>query len=322
MVVGGAGFIGSHLVERLLDLGHHVEVIDDLSRGRLAHLAEARKVPDRRLRVHHMDVADTGAGDLIARVDPSVIFHVSGHASESFAETEPAKAIESTLATLVLVLEAARRCRQAKVVVASSIAAGPTPKRGEVPPSSDEIALLGLVHELAHRCLARYRERFAVDFTDLRLANVYGPRQSADDGALVAKTLEATMRNAPVRIDGDGEQSRDFLFVDDAVDALCRSVERGGGLALEVGTGQQTSVRRVIAGVLRQVSEASGTEIGEVQIEQAPARPTEVGRRVCDPRRAELYLGWSSFTELDDGLRRTVDWWRASAGTDVAGSDA
>jgi len=303
VVVGGAGFIGSHLVERLLDLGHTVDVIDDLSTGRMVHLSDARRSLDRRLKIHHLDVGDEVAPQLIRQLDPRVIFHLCGRPSEPKAEENPALALQATLSTLVVVLEAARACTSTKVIVGSSVAAGTTPRRGAGGPSNEDVVMLGLAHELAHRCLSRYRERFAVDFTDVRLTNVYGPRQGPDEGAVVPSAIDAVRRSSPPVMDGDGRQTRDFLYIDDAVDALCRSIERGGGLALEVGTGRQVAVRDLLSSVVS-IMESEFEELAF-----APQRPTEVGRRPCDPRRAELYLGWAPFTGLEDGLARTIAWW-------------
>lgn len=301
LVVGGAGFIGSHLVERLLDLGHRVHVVDDLSRGRLAHLAQARSQPGR-LKVEHHDVAQEGTVGLISRISPTVIYHLCGPVDAEAAEDDPTEAVRMVLGPLVAVLEAARPLGAAKVVWASSVAAGVAPKRGDADLGSAPVTALGFAQELAHRCLLRYRDLYAVDFTDLRLANVYGPRQPLGDGAVIPALLRAAVTGEPFDLHGGGGQTRDFVYVDDVVEALCRCLERGGGLTLEVGSGQRTSIADLVATVERL------GEAGEIPSVASPARRVQAGEALCDPRRAELYLGWHPFTALDDGLRRTLAW--------------
>ena len=143
--------------------------------------------------------------------------------------------------------------------------------------------------------LATHREVDAIEFTVLALATVYGPRQRPD-GGVVAAIVDAAATGRPPTITGDGRQTRDLVFVDDAVDALVRAGTRGSGLVVNVGTGEQTSIREL----WNLVSGGGGPEPIK-----APARPDELPRFAVSPVRARIHLGWSPWTSVADGLRQT-----------------
>jgi UDP-glucose 4-epimerase len=153
----------------------------------------------------------------------------------------------------------------------------------------------GVIARATVDLLVTYRELDAVEFTVLALSTVYGPRQRPDCG-VVAALADAAATRVPPTITGDGRQTRDLLFVDDAVDALVRAGTRGSGLVVNVGTGTQTAVRDVWAMLAGDGSEPL----------KAPARPDELQRFALSPVRARIHLGWSPWTSVDDGLRQVV----------------
>jgi UDP-glucose 4-epimerase len=303
VVIGGAGFIGSHLVDRLLAEEHTVDVIDNLSVGSLANLAAAR-ASGGALRIHHLDAASTEAESSIGIRRPDVIFQLAllpRHTADPAAHGE---AFLSALATL----EAARRHGVSKVVVAlpaSVIYGHPSSKALPVkdcePSQLEPRGVRGVVATAIIDLLVSYRDLHAIEFTALALGSVYGPRQRPTGGVVAAFLDAATNSRAPV-MHGDGRQTRDFVFIDDVVDALVRSAGRGSGLVINVGTGEQTSIADLWSRIAGVVEGADALEPVH-----GPARLHEVQRFAVAPVRARIHLGWSPWTGVDEGLARLVD---------------
>lgn len=290
MVVGGAGFLGSHLVDRLLADGVAVDVVDDLSGGSLANLAEARSMGGA-LKIHHLDAASGDLASLVGMRTPDVVHHLAAVPRRD----DPASLAKAFAATLSI-LDAARVHRVPKVVLAlpATVLYG-RPASRDVPLKERPIEPRGLRGVLARAAVdacSSIRESDAVEFTALALANVYGNRQPADGGVVAALRSAAATGVAP-RITGDGRQTRDFLFVDDAVDALVRAGERGSGLVINIGTGEQTTIRDLWSAV-------AGP--GAATPEFVAPRPDEIHRFAVSPVRARIHLSWSPWTALTDGL--------------------
>lgn len=296
MVIGGAGFLGSHLVDRLLVEGHSVDVIDDLSTGSLANLAEARGMGGE-LKIHHLDAATPALGAVVQLRRPDVIAHLA-----LLAPGEPhVNAAGRSLSSLLNVLEAARVNATQKVVVALPAVAlyGDVPSR-ELPVKEGRgwqpSGVVGIVARAIVDLCAVYRELHAVEHTALALTNVYGPRQRPSDGVVAAFAAAAASGEQPT-MHGEGRQTRDFLFVDDAIDAIVRALERGDGLVINVGTGVQTSVRdlwETIAGP------------GAPPPAQGPHRAGDVGRFAVSPMRARIHLAWAPWTDVATGVRALI----------------
>jgi UDP-glucose 4-epimerase len=293
LVVGGAGFIGSHLVDRLLAEGHSVDVVDDLSSGSLANLADARAAAgDGQFKFHHLDAASTNLGELVALRRPEVVFHLAANPN-----AHPVGALAATLS----VLNAARDGEVRKVVSALSARSlyGDVSPR-ELPVKEDHPWAPTTVGGVTARALAElfsvYRAAHAVEFTVLALANVYGPRQRPDDG-VVAAFAEAVRGGTPAVIEGDGRQTRDFLFIDDAVDAFVRASVRGSGLVVNIGTGVQTQIRD-LADACRARTDPAPTHRAH--------RDDDVARFAVSAVRARIHLAWEPWTPLADGIAATL----------------
>jgi UDP-glucose 4-epimerase len=293
LVVGGAGFIGSFLTERLLADGYAVDVVDDLSSGTLGNLAEARAMGGD-LKIHTLDAGAEEFQALVALRTPDVIYHLG-----VLPPGEPAEATAaSTLRSVISVLEAARALGGVKVVVALSAVSlyGDVPGKDQPIKENqpwNPVGVRGVLARSVAELLAVYREQHAVEFTALALANVYGPRQRAEGGVVGAFAHAVADRVTPM-INGDGRQTRDFLYIDDAVDALLRAATRGSGLVVNVGTGVATSVRdlwTLLAG-------PDGTNPAS-----APRRRDDVARFALATTRARIQLAWAPWTELTVGLR-------------------
>ena len=297
LVTGGAGFVGSTLVDRLLAEGHAVDVLDDLSTGRLDNLAEARSDRSHEITFHTVDIRTPETPDVIARRSPEVIFHLAARPGVD-AATDAEIGVLGTLR----VLEGARLAGVRKVVFASSAGV-----YGEVDPAElpvregapqRPVSMHGVAKKAALEYLLAYRELHGIEFTALALATVYGPRQVAP--AVVPSLLGRLLAGEACVVTGDGSQTRDLVYVDDVVDALVRSADRGSGLLVNVGTGRETSVADLL-GVL-----AAQAGVPAPAVAVAPSPAGERRRVALDPGRARIHLGWSPWTTLDVGVAEVV----------------
>jgi UDP-glucose 4-epimerase len=309
LVTGGAGFIGSTLVDRLLAEGHAVDVLDNLSTGSLANLADARADRGHDFSFHQIDVRDPAIIELIGRRRPEVIFHLAAQADVRVSVAQPLLDTQVNVMGSLHVLEGARAASSRKIVFASS---GGT-IYGDIAPEDlpvDEghpqrpVSPYGVAKKVVGDYLFAYRELYALEYTALALANVYGPRQDPHgEAGVVAIFAGQLLTGVPCTVYGDGMQTRDFVFVDDVVDAFVRAADKGSGLLANIGTGVETSVNELYDAMAR------GAEVTEPAV-HAPPRPGELARSAVDPGRAGLYLGWKSWTTLDDGTAAVLDWFR------------
>jgi UDP-glucose 4-epimerase len=309
LVTGGAGFIGSTLVDRLLAEGHAVDVIDDLSSGSLGNLAEARADRDHELKVHQIDIREPGVVDLIARRQPEVVFHLAAQADVRVSVARPAFDAEVNVLGSINVLEGARLGGTRKVVFASSggtIYGEPAPSELPVKESHPQqpVSPYGVAKKVVTDYLHAYRELHALEFTSLAMANIYGPRQDPHgEAGVVAIFAGLLLDGKPCTIFGDGTQTRDFVYVDDAVDAFVRAADRGSGLLCNIGTGTETSVNELYDAM----ASAAGVTTPATH---APPRQGELARSCLDPGRAALHLGWEPWTDLATGVTEVLRWFR------------
>lgn len=305
LVTGGAGFIGSTLVDRLLAEGHAVDVVDDLSSGNLANLADARATPGYELTFHRLDIREADVVDLVAHRRPEVVFHLAAQADVRVSVERPVFDAQVNILGTLNVLEGARAAGTRKVVFAAS---GGTlygePQKLPVSESHPQRPLspYGVAKKAAGDYLAAYRELHGIEFTALALANVYGPRQDPHgEAGVVAIFAGRLLGGKPCTIFGDGEQTRDFVYVDDVVDAFARAAHKGSGLLMNIGTGAETSVNRLY----ETMAAAAGTTEPAIY---APPRTGELARSSLDPARAEIHLGWKSWTTLEEGTAEVLRW--------------
>ncbi len=306
LVTGGAGFIGSNLVDRLLVEGHDVDVVDDFSTGSLSNLAEARGSAGRALTIHHLDITAPAVIELMARRRPELVFHLAAQADVRVSVARPTFDAMVNVVGSLNVLEGARQAETERVVFAAS---GGTlygdPPVEELPVRESypqqPLSPYGVSKKAVIDYLVAYRALHSLEFCALALGNVYGPRQNPHgEAGVVAIFADRVLRGEPVTVFGDGEQTRDFVFVDDVVDAFVRAATRGGGLVCNIGTGGETSVNELV----RSMASQSGTEVKAVF---EPERPGELLRSSLDVERAAIQLGWRAWTQLDDGVRAVLE---------------
>lgn len=306
LVTGGAGFIGSNLVDRLLAEGNEVDVVDDLSTGSLANLAAARTSAGGRLTITQLDIRLREVVELIAHRAPQVVFHLAAQADVRVSVASPAFDAEVNIIGSLNVLEGARQAGTERLVFAAS---GGTlygdPPVKDLPLRESQphrpLSPYGVSKKAVLDYLVAYRELHSLEFAALALANVYGPRQNPHgEAGVVAIFADRLLTGTPITIFGTGEQTRDFVYVDDVVDAFVRAATRGGGLVCNIGTGRETSVNDLY----RSMAAVVGSEANP---DYAPGRAGELDRNVLDVERAGIQLGWRPWTELGDGVRAVID---------------
>ena len=307
MVTGGAGFIGSNLVDAVLTSGQEVDVVDDLSTGHLSNLAMARVIGQGRLSFHQMDVRSPALVDLAKRRKPSVIFHLAARTNVNHSLEDPFDDLTVNLGGTLRVLEAALAGGTSKVVFTTSAAVYGDHPAGELPLSESTpmapLSPYGASKRAALDYLDVYRRSRDLEYTALVFANVYGPRQrGAAESGVISIFVERALSGRPVTIYGDGSQTRDFVFVADVVDALIRAGDNGGGLTINIGSGAQTSVKDLYG----LVAKVTGSTL---RPRNAAARPGDIMFSALDASRALTQLGWKPVVTLDEGLRELVSWY-------------
>ncbi|MBB2915535.1 UDP-glucose 4-epimerase [Streptosporangium becharense] len=306
LVTGGAGFIGSTLVDRLLADGHEVMAVDDLSGGDRENLARAAESP--RFALHVLDIRDPALIGLAAEWKPEVVCHLAAQISVRKSVADPVHDARLNVEGTASVLTAAHHGGTRKVVFASSVAVYGRPPVIPVPGDAptDPRSPYAASKLSAETYLTAFKALYGIDYTTLVLSNVYGPRQSPDgEAGVVAIFTDALLNGTPTVVYGDGGQTRDYIFIDDVVDGFARACEdRGNGRRFNLGTGVETTDRALHS----LVAGAAGApdEPGE-----APARLGDLPAMAVDPAPAFEGLGWRPQTDLAAGLKTTVDWARA-----------
>ena len=305
LVTGGAGFIGSHIVDRLIADGHRVRVVDDLSTGTLDNLAGARD----RIEFLHADIRDREAMARSCQGMEAVI-HEAAWRSVPKSMADPWGYTEVNVLGTVNLLEAAVKAKVKRVVIASSSSVyglnAPVPMREDQPvrPISP-YAASKLAGELFCHLFSR---SFGLETVALRYFNVFGPRQSLQDeyAVVVPKFIACLLRRESPPVYGDGTQTRDFTYVENVVDATILASQAPGisGEALNIALGEEHAVLELS----RELNEILGLDI---QPSFKPPRPGDVQRTLADPSKAMRLLGWQGRVRFSEGFRRTVDWFRA-----------
>ena len=302
LVTGGAGFIGSHVCDRLLAEGHRVIAVDDLSTGHIANLMEARGY-GKAFTFFNMDVRAEGLLPLFERYRPEVVVHLAAQAGVRPSLADPVHDASVNVMGFLNVMECAVRTGVRKVVYTAS---GGTmygePKKLPVKETSSgrPLSPYGISKRVAIDYLAYYERFRGVDWTALALGNVYGPRQDpSGEAGVVAIFATRMLHGEAPTIFGDGNQTRDYVFIDDTVHAIALAVERGSGRVVNVGTGIETSVNRLYE-MLCALTGFTG------QPAHGPLPPGELRRIALDPSLAAEVLGWKPWTHLEDGLGETV----------------
>ncbi|HUH07232.1 MAG TPA: NAD-dependent epimerase/dehydratase family protein [Egibacteraceae bacterium] len=307
LVTGGAGFIGSNLVDRLLADGHEVVAVDDLSTGKLHNLQAARRDPGLPLTFQRMDIVSDGLDQVIARAAPEVVMHLAAQIDVRKSVADPVHDAMINVVGTVRLLEACQRHGVRKIIAATSGGCiYGEPEVEELPVAEDYPGRAESPYGAGKRAMEEYFHTYealhGLTWTSLALGNVYGPRQDPGGEAGVVSIFGSLMLSGePVTVFGDGEQTRDFVFVDDVAHAFTLALDRGEGLRINIGSGEHTSVNELAA----ELAAITGYKLDP---EHAPARLGELRHIALDVRLANEELGWKPWTTLPEGLKATVDW--------------
>ena len=295
LVTGGAGFIGTHVVDALLAAGHEVVVVDDLRHR------SARRL-DGRARLVRFDVAAPGASEHLAAIGATTVVHLAAQGGVNRSWRDPAADATANVVGTVAVLDAVARARVARLVLASSGGAlYGDPVR--LPAAEDTVPAprspYGAAKLAAEQYTAMYTRTRGISAVALRFANVYGPGQDGTgEAGVVAITCERLRQGRAPMVRGDGSQTRDFVYVTDVARAVVLAALSDVTGALNIGTGEGTSIANVVGELCR----AAGWSHG---IEDQPLPTGEVGHSRLDVRAAAVRLGWTATVPLRQGLQRT-----------------
>lgn len=310
LVTGGAGFIGSHVVDKCLKDGHYVAVVDDLSTGKLENLPEG--IP-----FYRVDVADAGGvNEVFGQVRPTSVIHLAAQISVSRSVRDPVADARVNILGLLNVLEASVRHRVDSFVFASSggVLYGdvyePAPEDSPLAPVSP----YGISKLAGENYLRFYANEHRMRCLALRYGNVYGPRQDPfGEAGVVAIFIQRLLSGREPVINGDGKYVRDYVFVEDVARAnlLALASKCEGFRAYNIGTGRGTDVNELegaIRSALQKVLAAEGKQVDLPLPEHGPPRPGDLRSSVLDCTRAKMELGWVAGVPLEEGLRRTAAW--------------
>jgi len=300
LVTGGAGFIGSHIVDALVDQGHRVIVMDDLSSGRREHVNPAAEL-------QVLDIRSAEAARLIEEERPAVVFHLAAQMDVRRSTEDPAfDASVNVLGTLNL-LTAAVKAEVQQFIFAST--GGAIYGEQDVHPAPEghperPVSPYGVSKLAGERYMYYFHVQHGLDVTCLRFANVYGERQNPHgEAGVVAIFLKLLYENRPPMINGDGLQTRDYIHVSDVVRANLAAMGRPGFHILNVGTGIESTVVDLYEGIRN----AAGSELAATH---GPAKPGEQRRSSVDATKLHEELGVPEPLPLGEGLQRTADWFR------------
>ena len=302
LVTGGAGFIGSNLVDALLARGEEVSVVDNLSSGRRSNLDGALAAG---ATLHEVDIRDAAAvNEVVGSERPETIFHLAAQIDVRKSVADPAHDARVNVEGTVNVLSAAQAHGVPRVVNTSTGGAIYGEGR-QLPAPEDHPVAPEAPYGLSKFCAEQYCEIFTrlhgLSTVSLRYGNVYGPRQDPlGEAGVIAIFCGKLLERQKATIFGDGEQTRDYVYVDDVVDANLRAAESDAAGPINIGLGREKSVLDIVA-----ILDANAP--GGFQPEHAPERPGEVQHIALDTSRAREELGWEAKVELEEGLRRTLD---------------
>ena len=304
VVTGGAGFIASHVVDAYVERGHEVHILDDFSTGQRSNL-------NPKAELHEADIANPQAARLIEKIKPDALSHHAAQMDVRHSVADPGFDARVNIVGFINSLEACKNSGVKKVVFASS--GGAVYGEQETFPAAEDHATrpaspYGVSKRAGELYLSYYQQAFGLPYIALRYANIYGPRQSAQgEAGVVAIFLSLLLSGKTPVINGDGKQTRDYVYVGDVVRANVAALDSSFVGAINIGTGVETDVVTIFQHLRRAVGSS-------VEAVHGPAKAGEQRRSCLDARLAARALGWRPQTELADGLRRTAEFYRETVG--------
>jgi len=302
LITGGAGFVGSHLTDRLISDGYEVVVLDNLSSGKKENVNPKAKF-------YKADVVDENISKIFAKEKPDFVFHFAAHIEARVSVQNPLADAKTNILGSLNVLENCRAHKVQKVIFASSggevygdAKQIPTPET--YPPRP--ISPYGVSKFAVEKYLDSYWQLFHLPYASLRFGNIYGPRQNPNGEAGVVAIFAKKMWNQePVFIHGSGRQTKDYIFIDDAVDATIKAFKKSFVGVVNIGTGKETSVLEIFKAIKKLTGSATKKQ-------HVPLPPTGFPRGALSVAKVKKELGWRPRYKFQEGLQITVRWFQAN----------
>ncbi len=300
LVTGGAGFIGSHLVDALIKAGHKVSIVDNLSTGQKANI-------NKKATFHNISISDKKLEDVIKKEKPEIVSHLAAQISVKASMQDPMADAQTNVVGSLNLLNLCHKYGVKRFIFSST--GGALYGEPEYLPCDEDHPILplsgyGVAKRSLEMYLLAYGPVWGLPFVILRYANVYGPRQDPfGEAGVVAIFARRMLKGEPVTINGTGKQSRDFVYVSDVVRANLTALEKGTGGLYNIGTAKGTSVNDIFA----QLKKATGYKF---TAKHGTAIPGEVGNIYLKSDKAKKELGWSPTVSLSEGLQNTVEYIR------------
>jgi len=300
LVTGGAGFIGSNLVDKLIEKGHKVLIIDNLSTGFKEHINEKAKF-------YRMDIRSAAIDKIIEKERPEAMYHLAAQVDVRKSLEDPNLDVEINISGSINLLRSCIKHKVQKVIFAST--GGAIYGEQEYFPADERhpafpISPYGVAKLTVEKYLHCFKENFGLSYVCLRLANVYGPRQNPKgDQGVVAIFCSKLLNREKVTIYGDGKQTRDYVFVDDVVNAFVSALDYSKSEVFNIGTGIETNVNQLYEILAKKVGSNSSKTYG-------PERLGEQKRSVIDFTKAKKELNWEPEVNLEQGLEKTLEYYQ------------
>lgn len=306
LVTGGAGFIGSHIVDRLIEMGDEVVVLDNLATGKKDNINPKAKFIE-------LDISDPKTTDIVANEKPDRIFHLAAQALVTVSVKDPIRDADVNIKGFLYLMEGAVKSGTVKKVIFSSTGGAIYGKTDEVPtPESFDahpLSPYGIAKLSCEHYLDFYREVHAISSTTVRYSNVFGPRQNPfGEGGAVAIFTNKLLNNEAPTIFGDGTMTRDYTYVADVVEANMKAAESDQPGPFNIGHGQETSTEDLFNKIKKLVG-------SDIDANHEPERPGEVQRSAVDITKAKDELGWKPQVPLEEGLKLTIEAFKANKPT-------
>lgn len=305
LVTGGAGFIGSNLVDRLHELGHQIIVVDNLSTGKKENLVRYQDKEE--VVVLWKDIREKEVEAVFTEYSPEIVMHLGAQIDLRKSVVEPLLDIEINILGTINILENCAKYKIKKFIFASTGGAiYKEPQIGEMPVDESypkqPLAPYGINKKIIEDYLYFYWNNYGLDYTVLGLANIYGPRQDpSGEAGVVAIFIGKMLRGEQPVINGDGEQLRDYVYVEDAVNAFVLAINKGQRKFYNIGTGIGTSVNTIYEEIAKILEFSKSSLYG-------PPKPGELQRIALDSNLASEEIGWMTRTSLEEGLKKTAEW--------------
>lgn len=308
LVTGGAGFIASHIIDKLVELEHEVVVIDNLSSGKIEHI-------NSRCRFYKCDITNYETMKLIFDIEsPEVVIHHAAQIDVQTSFKEPAVDAQNNIIGTINVLECCRQTNVRKIIYPSSAAVYGNPKYLPVDENHpvEPISFYGVSKHTPCHYIKVYSDLYNINYTIFRYSNVYGPRQGNNgEGGVVSIFSDRLLKKEVCYIYGDGQQTRDFIYVRDVANANVLALDKGDNEIIDISTNKPVTINELYK-IMKEISGSSGS------VEYKEDREGDILHSYLDNEKALKYLGWKPQYDVENGMKETIEYYRYFEEEEVA----